>query len=152
MSFQAADLESLISRYVTLLGWTLAVEDDVHGPVRGERTVQATGAFDAVAVPGPAGRKTLARLRSADINAPAMDAGHAVALLVAPGTGARLTRLPTVLVFPGTSPVLIPPSPGVHWATPPWTPETRTPLPLPDAQLLHPALAAVVWSRRQAAS
>ena len=61
--------------------------------------------------------------------------------LVAAGTAEELTELAGVEILAGPGArIVLPPTNGARWDTPPWSPTERTPLTLPGAGVLRPGL------------
>lgn len=132
---RASDHASLVRAYSGLLDWRLVVEDTVVS-AGFENAVISTGceAFDAVTLPRPMGNQVLIRLECGGLGpVPSLVTASKVTFLVQAGTGAVLGGPPDVEVFSGSEHQLVlPPSPGVRWDTPPWSPACPVPLALLD--------------------
>ncbi|MEU8889843.1 hypothetical protein [Streptomyces sp. NPDC048442] len=140
---RAGDHTSLVRAYADLLDWRLVVDD---GEVSAgfENAVIHTGCagFDAVALPRPVGNQVLIRLESGGLGpVPSLITAAQVTFLVQAGTGTVLGGPPDVVVFSGSKARLVlPPSPGVRWDTPPWSPARPEPLALLDGEQVRTAV------------
>ncbi|WP_189829122.1 hypothetical protein [Streptomyces subrutilus] len=132
----------------TRLGWPHTTPDPAGAEPGGGDGTSASGCrvvtdcsgADFVRLPYAAGSDALVRLErvvGAVGIVPAMRVDrHRIVLVVRAGSAPELAGLPGVEVLSGPDTrVLLPPSPGIVWDTPPWNPD-GTPRPLPGAGVL----------------
>ncbi len=151
---RASDHASLVRAYSSLLDWRLVVEDAAVS-AGFEDAVISTGceAFDAIALPRRVGDQMLIRLQCGGLGpVPSLVTASKVAFLAQSGTGAVLGGPPDVEVFSGSEQQLVlPPSPGGRWDTPPWSPARPVPLALLDVGQVRVAVLDALrlcnWSR-----
>ncbi|MGW4032129.1 hypothetical protein ACWEFL_22930 [Streptomyces sp. NPDC004838] len=146
------DVVGTVRAYTCLLGWRLTIAEG------GELTAEAAarvleraagaelrvscGGFDAVTVPYSVGRSALLQLDPVPV--PSILGPGTVTFLVAPGTGVVLAeRIDGVDVVSGIdSWLVVPPSAGRRWDTPPWSvTDSRATVRLPEAGALVQGLA-----------
>ncbi|MFE6272289.1 hypothetical protein ACFVQ9_26250 [Streptomyces goshikiensis] len=149
---RARDTRAVLQTYDQVLGWPLIVDDAfvsarcafVALELTPDAVVSTTcSAFDAVTMPHAVGADLLVLLGRSDLEqVPALTDGHEqVVVLVAAGTASGLASLEGVSVDSGPGGRLIlPPSTGRRWDTPPWDLRTEGPCPLPDGTAIESAL------------
>ncbi|MGW4073779.1 hypothetical protein ACWELB_09715 [Streptomyces asiaticus] len=137
---------ALVHAYTDVLGWRLfvgtepvrpcEVEDAfVHNP--STVVLAACAEFDAVSVPRKAATEALVRLDRKGKVVPCLLHGDTGTFLAARGTGPCASTLPSVQVTAGRDArIILPPTIGARWDTPPWHPTERAPLELPSARVL----------------
>ncbi|GLF98138.1 hypothetical protein [Streptomyces yaizuensis] len=145
---RSADATGLLTAYTGLLSWPLLADRVPVAADAGtvltrlrntEWSVLCGDRFDAVSVPAVAGRETALLLeRDEDLQragtvVPCLVAGDQRFFFVRPGTA---PRVPGAEVLSGESRVVLPPTFGLRWETPPWARAGRRPLDLPDGQVL----------------
>ncbi|MFJ2744773.1 hypothetical protein ACIO3O_34530 [Streptomyces sp. NPDC087440] len=130
---RASDHPGLVRAHADLLDWRLIV-DEAGDSAESENVVIRTGceAFDGVTLPRPAGHQLLLQVSRGRGPVPSLIPEAHTTLLVQAGTGQVLGDPPDVQIRSGPRVNLVlPPSPGVRWDTPPWSPARPEPLPLP---------------------
>ncbi|MFE2181378.1 hypothetical protein [Streptomyces sp. NPDC059455] len=133
--------------YADLLRWPLFIGTELMRPgeveahfVHNPSTVVLTACdeFDAVSVPRIAATDALVRLDRKGKAVPCLLHGDTGTFLTARGTGPYASTLPNVQVKVGRDArIILPPTIGARWDTPPWHLTERAPLELPSARLLH---------------
>ncbi|MEV4868598.1 hypothetical protein [Streptomyces syringium] len=149
------DPSAVLHAYADLLRWPLHVGGQpvtaeqaecllAAGP---ETALETTGSlFDTVTVAYALGLETLVRLDRMPQAPPVpcfTDGRSTVTFLLTPGAGEGLAGLGAVRVGAG-GPVVLPPSAGLRWDTPPWDCTVPQQLELPTAGELAPALRAAL--------
>ncbi|MFE7130819.1 hypothetical protein ACFVIM_08170 [Streptomyces sp. NPDC057638] len=162
---RSSDSSALLAAYVNVLGWPLSADgarvaaEDVER-VR-DRSPQAKWSvlcehrFDAVAVPARPGQE-MALLAERDLEQagdgavlPCLLAGAKRYFLVRPGSARDIAAAGGVLVLFGEQRLLLPPTVGLRWETPPWSRTRRETVVLPDAGVLVERLTAAVSAVRR---
>ncbi|MGW6454687.1 DUF5999 family protein [Streptomyces sp. NPDC055078] len=159
---RSSDPASLLHAYTEVLGWPLVVAGavvDAEGALRLLRsdpdvTVGSVcGVFDAATVPVEEGRKAMVLLdRAADhrpglVSVPSLRGHGDMTFVLESGTAAALDGLPGVRISREREGLVLPPTRGWVWDTPPWKPRRREAAGPPDADMLREALARALHTR-----
>ncbi|MFF8917818.1 hypothetical protein ACF08M_32065 [Streptomyces sp. NPDC015032] len=149
----AKDTRAVVEAYDRVLGWLLITDTTivsqgqaVHEMTERPDTLLSTpcSAFDAVKVPYEVGMESMVLFGRRDVGpVPCLiERKNHVILLVRAGTGQPLSDLADgVSVEAGSGGRLVlPPSAGHRWDTPPWAITSEDPCQLPDGAALVPCL------------
>jgi hypothetical protein len=147
------DRSALAHAYAELLGWALFVGSErvqpgevddafVHSP--NAVLLAPCASFDAVSVPYKAAMDALLRLERQEMTpaVPCLLNGDTGTFLVEAGTGRQIAALGGVQITSGDdAQIMLPPTGGARWDTPPWSRTERMPLNLPSASDIRSSLA-----------
>jgi hypothetical protein len=138
---------------VDLLGWLLFIGAERVGLKEAEAALDrrpdtvllaACSSFDAISVPYEAAADALLRLDREETTsaAPCLFYGDTGTFLVEVSTGKQVAELEGVQVATGPDAlIVVPPTSGARWDTPPWSRTERMSLALPSASDIRAALA-----------
>ncbi|MGY3676592.1 hypothetical protein [Streptomyces sp. TE33382] len=147
------DTPAVVEAYTRVLGWPLIAGSTFVSPHRAAADLVARpdtelstpcSAFDAIRVSHAVGMEAMVLLGRRDVGpVPCLIENHNhVILLVKAGTGGPLSELEGVSVEAGSGGRLVlPPSTGRRWDTPPWNIQSETPCQLPAGPALAPTIS-----------
>ncbi|QYX80247.1 hypothetical protein [Streptomyces akebiae] len=148
------DRSALVHAYVDLLGWTLFVGSDPVQPGELEDAftsnpntvlLASCSSFDAVSIPYRAATEALIRLERKELSVPCLLSGERGIFLVEAGSGHRVAALGGVEVAAGDAArMILPPTVGARWDTPPWRRSERVPVKLHNTDVVGPFLSGAL--------
>ncbi|MDQ0601983.1 hypothetical protein QF037_006328 [Streptomyces canus] len=148
------DRSALVHTYTDLLGWALFVGPDPVQPgvvedafTSNPNTVllASCSSFDAVSISYSAAAEVLIRLERMELLVPCLLSGDTGTFLVKAGSGKHVASLGGVEVAAGgAARMVLPPTAGARWDTPPWRRSERAPVALHNADVVGPFLSGAL--------